>query len=231
MARKQSKRALLLSTIRKERMVLTELKDHELCLRNIIKECEKIMESGRIPHHRMKFITVDKNRLKTTIELRKTREKIEKSEARISDLEQQLSVVKAGDAIRKILLEHPTNETTHVKIGPGYASPVTGVLRLEPGWRWIRGFENRYVWSTDGRVGTLKKNLLGDNWTLRLLKPVARGFFKLSIGNRVTIRKSFTMLAAESVDNPLLLKFSDEGLFTAVTLNGQKVIIRLPKGK
>lgn len=82
---------------------------------------------------------------------------------------------------------------------------------IEPGWRWVKGYENRYAWSTTGFVGVLKKSEFASYWVMNVIKAMGgkrHGAFNLNVAG-VTERKAFSTITEESKDNPVIARFTE----------------------
>lgn len=203
MARKQSERAKILAEIRRchEELERLDLK--------IVESTKNIMEINRLLGMKVRptAIGLRTNELQAKLLLFQRR-------------------IRFSENKKQILADLVVSRENDLAVLA--ASEVTGGEEwpLSPGWRWVSTCDRRYVWSTDGRVGSLKKNTFGTNWTLTLLKPVRRGTFKLRIGGLDVVR-SFSTIARQSAAEDLVAEFGEYPQMDATVVStGERVVVQ-----
>ena len=177
---------MLLSDIRKEKAYLSDLVGKRNDLKKSVRGLNELVETKQSVSG-MTLLQTDLIKLTNIRRLRVVEEQIVRCERRLEVHEEKLAAVKAVKDVKDVNVAHSA---------------------LEPGWRRVKGHDERFIWDNQGRVGILTQNAFGTIWTIRLLAPCKRGVFQLSIGGGDYVRLAFSTIAQDSKSEPVVARNS-----------------------
>lgn len=196
MVRKQSLKSELLEEIRQRRKAIDKLMVKLHDKERLLSDLQNVIAKGVFSETRgLKFF--DRQVLKAQARISSLKRQISNNESAIADMNQSAMQVSAEAVISA-------------------AAVAIGLVMVQPGWRWVTGFEEKYVWDERGRVASVKRNYVGDGWVLRILRGVKRGLYALTIEGGDTVTRSFSRIVQDGIEGAVVFSHLDHRPLSAV---------------